>query len=98
MEYLLNIALVNFLFRIAGLGLGIYVLVGIIREASEDYKSKGYRGIVDEVVLGILLIAVVGLATLSPNGPTTLGSIADRIIGIGIAILNMVLDAIEGFL
>lgn len=98
MQYLLSIPLVTFIFRIVGLVLGIYVLVGIIQQAAEDWKNKGYKGIFDEIILGVLLMAAVALATLSPNGPTTLGAIADKIIGIFLAILNLVIDAINNFL
>lgn len=98
MEYLLSIGIVGFVFRLAGLVIGIYVLSGIIQQALEDYKNKGYKGIFDEIILGVLLMGGVALATLSPTGPTTLGAIIDKIVSIFISILNLVIDAVSNLL
>lgn len=96
MEQLLSIGLISVLFRAVGLTIGIYVLVGIMKQAYDDYKNKGYKGIINEIILGTLVFAGVGLATLTANGPAIVGSIADRVVMLIVDIINLALEAIEG--
>lgn len=94
MEAFVSIALISWLFKIAGLVIGVMSLIYLSKRAGEELKKKGPRGIVDEV---IIMLVVVGLVAFIcwPGGLETIGSIVDRIIAMFFDIVDMVLDALE---
>lgn len=94
MEAFVSITLIAWLFKIAGLIIGAMALIYLSKRAAEEVKSKGPRGIVDEVIIMLLVVGLVAFICW-PGGLETVGSIVDRIIAMIFKIFDMVLDALD---
>lgn len=94
MEAFVSIALMAWLIKIAGLIIGVVSLIYLSKRAYEELKSKGPKGIVDEVLIALLVIGLVGFICW-PGGLEIVGSMVDRIIAMLFEIFGMALDALE---
>lgn len=95
MEAFVSIELVSWLLKMVGMALGVWQLVHLIAKAKEDFQAHGPKGVVDEIIIGLLILGLIGFICFTESGLATIGGIVDTIIEILLNILTLILDFIE---
>ncbi|WOO86872.1 hypothetical protein RZE82_07055 [Mollicutes bacterium LVI A0039] len=95
MEAFVSIAFINWLLKIVGFVVGVWQLWHIAVRGKQEYASKGPRGIWDEVLIGLLIMGLIGFIC-SDSGLSTIGNIVDQVIAIGLKIIKLILEFLNG--
>lgn len=92
MEKILQIPFIGDLFELLAVIICIVALIKLIKHAIEDYKSQGLRGILDEVLLTLCILAILGIIFFSDDGLATIFKLIEIVIN---WIINGVLQIVE---
>lgn len=96
MEKIFEITIVSVLLNLIAVLVAVFFLVRLIRKAIDEFNSKGIKGILDEVIIGLLLLGVIYFIIFEEGLPAIIKILVDLIKWLW-AIINMSISEIKDF-